>query len=145
MSTNFSIEELTYSSYATRHGIDNTIPAALSTNIAMLAAGLERVRSFLSMPIHVDSGYRCFALNKAIGGASNSAHIQGLAADIICPTYGTPAQIAKVLADNQLTIYFDKLILEGSWVHVAFAPVPKFEILTAHFGKGPTTYTKGLV
>lgn len=36
-------------------------------------------------PILVNSGRRCAAHNRAVGGAANSAHVRGLAADLRVP------------------------------------------------------------
>lgn len=47
-----------------------------------LLAGLEKLREKLNMPIHIISAYRDPAHNHAVGGASKSMHIYGLAADI---------------------------------------------------------------
>lgn len=47
-----------------------------------LVTMLDRVRHTLDKPIYVNSGYRCVAHNKAVGGATGSYHVKGLAADI---------------------------------------------------------------
>jgi zinc D-Ala-D-Ala carboxypeptidase len=47
-----------------------------------LLKGLETLRETLNMPIHIISAYRDPAHNKRVGGASNSMHIYGLAADV---------------------------------------------------------------
>jgi hypothetical protein len=81
-------------------------------------------------------------LNKAVGGAFNSAHLSGYAVDFVCPDFGTPQKIAKHLADNLES--FDQIIFEGTWVHISFAPAERKQLLTAHFGGGRTTYTEGV-
>ena len=45
---------------------------------------IEIVREEYGKPIKVNSGYRCPAHNKAIGGAANSSHTSGMAGDV-CP------------------------------------------------------------
>ncbi len=47
-----------------------------------LLDGLEYLREFLNMPIHIISAYRDPAHNQRVGGASKSMHVYGLAADI---------------------------------------------------------------
>ena len=47
---------------------------------------LERIREILGVPVVINSGYRCPAHNKRVGGVDNSYHTQGLAADIRCPS-----------------------------------------------------------
>jgi uncharacterized protein YcbK (DUF882 family) len=47
-----------------------------------LITGLESLRLNLNRPILINSGCRCAAHNAAQGGAKNSQHVQGKAADI---------------------------------------------------------------
>ncbi|MDD5014891.1 MAG: D-Ala-D-Ala carboxypeptidase family metallohydrolase [Atribacterota bacterium] len=47
-----------------------------------LLAKLLALRDVLERPIHITSGYRCFAYNRKVGGVANSYHLIGLAADI---------------------------------------------------------------
>lgn len=146
LTDHFALSELTQSETAARRGIDNTPSSAIVENLTRTAQTLERVRALLgSKPILISSGYRSPALNKAIGGASNSAHVQGLAADFICPGYGSPLDICKRLVSAGLE--FDQLIQEGTWVHIGLAASgqrPRQQVLTAHFGGGSTSYSTGL-
>lgn len=43
---------------------------------------LDKAREMAGVPFKINSGYRTPKHNKAIGGAKNSAHIRGYAADI---------------------------------------------------------------
>jgi uncharacterized protein YcbK (DUF882 family) len=43
---------------------------------------LERLREYYGKPISINSGCRCKIYNKSIGGASQSRHMEGIAADI---------------------------------------------------------------
>ena len=43
---------------------------------------LERIRSHLGRPLKIVSGYRCPIHNAEVGGAANSQHMYGRAADI---------------------------------------------------------------
>lgn len=47
-----------------------------------LLNGLEELRSRLGKPINVTNSYRCPEHNAAVGGAYNSQHVLGTAADI---------------------------------------------------------------
>lgn len=144
LTPNFSLEELISSDTALRRGIDNTPDGIVSGNLRQYTApGLEQVRTLLgNNPVRIASGYRCPALNTLIGGSKTSAHVHGLAADFTAPEYGTPAQIARAIAAS--AIQFDQLIMEGTWVHIGFAPVPRRELLTAHFLAGRVRYSAGL-
>lgn len=54
----------------------------LSLPSPVLVAGLEELRAFLGLPVRVLSGLRCAARNAAVGGATDSQHLTGYAADI---------------------------------------------------------------
>ena len=143
LSEHFNLNEFTASETATRKGIDNTPPAVVTERLRMLAATLEQVRSLLgNNSIRISSGYRCLALNRAIGSGDLSAHVLGYAVDFTCPKFGTPKEVANKIAES--AIKFDQLIYEGTWVHLSIDPRNRREVLTAHFGKGKTKYTKGI-
>ena len=59
-------------------------------NLQQLRNFLNLVRKIFGKPIRVNSAFRSPALNKLVGGAETSAHLQGLAADI-CAGSGTEA------------------------------------------------------
>jgi zinc D-Ala-D-Ala carboxypeptidase len=121
LSPHFTLEEMTASQYATRTGIDNDPPTAVITNLERLCADvLEPLRRVVNAPIVISSGYRSPALNRAVGGSGGSAHMFGLAADLIVPEW----TIRKVCQQFLLhRIQFDQLIDEfGRWVHVSLAP-----------------------
>jgi zinc D-Ala-D-Ala carboxypeptidase len=148
LTEHFTLAELTRSDYAIRHGINNMpTDADVLENLHTLAAGLERVRQVLRQPIHVSSGYRAPKVNSGVGGGKDSAHMQGLAADIVLPGISARDVCAK-LAEAAAFIGYDKLIYEHDWAHISFAEPevsPRFIVMTAVFRPGsPTTYLKGL-
>lgn len=144
LTPHFSLDEMTRSDTAVRLGIDNTVlPFEVLRNLGYLAEALERVRAQLGVSLHISSGYRCPALNSAVGSHPSSAHVLGLAADFTAPDYGTPLMIAQIIAGS--AIPFDQLICEGTWVHLAISRTHnRGELLTAHFDKGVASYTAGL-
>ena len=143
LSEHFSLDEFTASETALRKGIDNTPPPVVTEKLRMLANTLEQVRTLLgNNSIRISSGYRCLALNRAIGSGDTSAHVLGYAVDFTCPKFGTPKEVANKIAESP--IKFDQLIYEGTWVHLSIDPRNRREVLTAHFGKGKTSYTKGI-
>ena len=121
LSPNFSLDEFIFSQTAARLGIDNTPDARILKNLQRLATTLEQVRGALgNLPILISSGYRSPTLNRAIGGAPNSAHMDGLAVDFTCPRFGSVLATARAVARSN--ILFDQVILEyGRWVHLAIA------------------------
>ena len=96
------------------------------------------------LPIHVNSGYRCEALNEKIGGAKKSKHMDGLASDILCPQFGSPLDVCRAIV--KANIKTDQVIHEfGKWCHVSFAApgsVPRGELLT--IASAATGYEDGL-
>jgi len=119
-SPNFSMDELTHSDTAARHGIDNTPNEDEKDNLYKLAMELENVRKLLNnKPIYVSSGYRCLALNELLGSKRTSAHIRGLAVDFTCRQFGTPNEIVFALINSDIP--YDQVILEfNQWVHLSF-------------------------
>ena len=64
-------------------GLTNYPPAAALTNMTILVQHfLDPLREAIGKPVRVTSGYRCKALNEAVGGSKTSAHLTGEAADI---------------------------------------------------------------
>ena len=51
-------------------------------NVELLAL-LEKLRSHFNSPVSINSGYRCPVHNSNVGGAKNSQHLQGKAADVV--------------------------------------------------------------
>jgi len=141
LSENFTLEELVSSQTATRKGIPNTPNPQQIQNLQALCKNvLERIIGVIGQRFHVNSGYRGAQLNAAIGGAKASKHLEGKAADIVCPAIGT-LQMFKAIVQSD--IVFDQLIFEGTWVHISYEPVKnRQEILKATFANGPVTYTK---
>jgi zinc D-Ala-D-Ala carboxypeptidase len=119
LSENFSLEELTASETAARKGIDNTPSEEVIDNLKRLAAALQEVRALLNhRAILISSGYRSPELNQAVGGSATSDHCKGLAADFICPSYGTPNDIVRAIAVSGLS--FKQVIREfDRWVHLS--------------------------
>ena len=141
LTEHFTLDELIFSSVAQRRGLDNTPDLETVSRLTVLAMGLERIRAILKAPMHIDSGYRCPGLNTAVGGAKNSAHVDGYAADFTCVAFGPPIAIVHAIVSQGLA--FDQIIQEGTWVHVSFDPRARGQVLSAHFGLNGTTYTQG--
>ncbi len=131
LSRHVTLAGLTRSTIARRQGIDNTPPPELIGNLRLLARGLDQVRVLVGHRLRISSGYRCPALNAAVGGANASQHTVGLAADFECPAFGTPLEI--VAAIHHSSIVFDQCILEfGRWVHLSFSATPRRRVLTVY-------------
>ena len=128
LSIRFSLHEFTRSATAKRLGIDNTPTSAEVNRMeALCKVVLEPLRLIYKSPIRIGSGYRCPSLNKAVGGAKNSQHIRGEAADITS-LHDDPELnmlMAKLLVNSQIP--FDQCIIEypdakgnPNWIHVSY-------------------------
>lgn len=122
MTPHFSLDEFTASDTAARLNIDNRLPDELRENALKTLQMMERIRFHIDAPITITSGYRCEALNRAIGSKPTSDHTLAFAVDFKAPRAGTPFEIAKDLAGVIDVLGIGQLILEfGSWCHVSLA------------------------
>jgi hypothetical protein len=120
ISQHFTLEELCFSETAARRGLDNAPDPIVIANLGLVASVMERIRTLLGNgQIVVHCAYRAVKVNEAVGGVATSAHCHGLACDFVCPTFGTPEQVALAIVRSE--IEFDQLILEYGWVHVGVA------------------------
>ena len=117
LSPNFTLEELTSSETAARHGLDNTPGPVAMQNLQRLANFLEEVRKVLGKPISINSAYRGPEVNAKVGGSKNSQHMIGCAADIKIPGM-TPDAVCRAIIASDLQ--YDQLIREfDSWTHIS--------------------------
>lgn len=143
LTPNFTLEEMTASQEAARRGISNEPPSHIFLNLVNTCKELEKVRALLGKPILVSSGYRSPELNKAIGGATASHHMIGLACDFTSPGFGTPLEVCNAIRESNLQ--YDQLIHEfGRWIHIGFDENNRRQNLTASRGQdGKTIYSYG--
>ena len=134
LSEHFTLGELTVTDVKTK---DGNIPSHVAIeNLKRLCEWLEHLRAQYNLfygdgshPIIINSGYRSEAVNKIVGGASNSNHLSGCAADIKVSDAIQAMRYGVILADYaDLTGQkFDELLIERSkkgtyWVHFAVRP-----------------------
>ena len=123
LSPNFTLEELTVSDYAARHGLDNTPENDHLLNLRRLAAFLEALRAVLGKPISINSAYRSPKVNAAIKGSKTSQHCHGTAADIkvagMVPEQVVKRIIASALPYDQVIREFSDPVRGGGWTHVS--------------------------
>ena len=119
----FTIKELCYSRTAKERNIYNEPTAVVADNLVLLVENiLDPLRQAYGKPIVVNSGYRSKALNRAVGGVTNSQHLEGKAADIV-GTPKTPEENKKLFElVRTLNLPFCQLIDESNmtWVHVSY-------------------------
>ena len=116
----FTLDEFVKSETATRLRIDNTPPADVVRNLQYgVEMILDPLRRAINRPVIISSGYRCPALNKVVGGVSNSWHLKGNAADIHLNDKAEAVDIFHFLKQN---VSVDTVLFEHSkssqWIHV---------------------------
>ena len=96
LTPHFSFAEMT----RTDTGLPNDPPIEVGANLVRLCDEvLEPIRALLGAPLVVHSGYRSADVNRAVGGAWNSRHLDGRACDF------HPAN------DEHIRLEFDKIML----------------------------------
>lgn len=114
ISKNFSYKEFEESETAVRKGIANVINTTeIRDSVKALVLNvLQPLRDAWGKPLHINSGYRCPALNKAVGGTATSQHLLGMASDVACDN---PAELARLA--KSLGLPYDQMILYPTFVH----------------------------
>ena len=127
LSKNLTLAECLKSQTARRRGINNEPHEEwVVENLKSVAEHIfQPCRDHFGVPIYVSSGYRCPELNRAIGGAKRSQHMEGRALDLDCDVYGriTNADLFHYIREN---LEFDQIVWEfgtednPDWVHVSY-------------------------
>lgn len=117
ISEHFYMDEFEYSAVAVEKGLYNLPPLTARKAIYHLVRHLlEPLREKSGYPVHITSGYRCPELNKLVGGAPDSQHMAGEAADIFT---GGSIWLLDVLEKSNLD--FDQAIFypHKKFLHVS--------------------------
>lgn len=136
LSTHFTLEEFTHSEKAEEYEIDNTPNDEQIENMKSLCENaLEQIRAELILKynrpvyIHINSGFRCLTLNSKVGGAVNSQHTKGEAADSTASGLTVEEyyeDVKELVKDGKVVV--DQCIMEiaikkdgtiSKWVHVS--------------------------
>ena len=123
MAIYFNIEEMTKSETASKKGIDNGFPSIeIMCNAFKVLEMLDLVRANIDKPVFINSGYRCEELNKAVGGAENSYHTKGLAADFRTDSKEDIPRMYYFLQKNIKRFNIQELIKYDTFIHMAIKP-----------------------
>ena len=125
LSPHFTLDELTHTDH---REIDNTPTQDEISNLQQLANFLEEVKTVLGgKPIMISSGFRCKALNDAVGSKDTSQHRTGFAADFRVPGM-TPDEVVRTIVASG--IGYDQIIREfDRWTHISVSDKPRKQAL----------------
>ena len=118
ISKDFNYREFERSEVADAKHICNVITSfeVRDSILALTENVLQPLRDAWGKPLKVNSGYRCKALNAAVGGVPTSQHVKGEAADIAADiAAGDPVKLASLAV--KLGLPFDQMILYPTFVH----------------------------
>ena len=126
LSEHFVLGEFTRSKHPEVYNIPSHEAIA---NMKRLCVWLEVLRERVGHSIIINSGYRSPQLNRKVGGASNSNHLTGCAADIRTSGYEQAIVYAAILINyaKESQQEFDELLIERNshgaiWLHFAVRP-----------------------
>ena len=114
----FTFRELITSYTASSLGIDNVPDFEQVRNLDNLVKYvLNPCRQYIGTSIYVNSGYRSKKLNTIIGGALNSQHMDGKAADITTRYNKADNDLFEFIVNK---IDFDQCIRYKTFIHVSY-------------------------
>lgn len=141
----FTIAELIYSKDYWKKIWNKTTPEIEQNLTALVAVVLDPLRERWGKPITVNSGYRCAALNRAVGGVGTSQHLKGEAADICAATQKDTAKLGRLLVsmgafDQVIFEQSNKECTEAGWIHVSWKRVGENRRQVLRKVKGSSKY-----
>lgn len=124
LTEHFTLEEMARSQTARKMGLLNAPkPEHIACLKVLCQQVLEPLRLAVGKPVIINSGYRCWQLNRRLGGARNSQHLLGQAADIRVTSVTEGKEWFAWIMDHTT---FDQLIWEhrksSYWIHVSCRP-----------------------
>jgi len=141
LSDNFYLNEFTVSQVAERCGYNNKPNEKQIENLRLLCVNvLQPLREIINVPVFINSGFRSFDVNTAVGGRFNSQHLEGKAADFIIPSL----KLVDVFNIVLQKLSFDQLIYEfGKWIHVSWnGESNRNDVMISEKVHGKTVYEK---
>jgi len=98
---------------------ENIPPMQVVANLTYGCHQLLEPARLITGPIIINSGFRCEAVNRKVGGVRNSQHMMGQAADI---RLKDPRQFQRLVEFFKSWEYTDQLLTGSSWLHISWTP-----------------------
>jgi len=126
LSKDFTLQELTVSNTAVKHGISNIPNQEQITNLVLLCQFiLQPIKEYFNKPVIVNSGYRSPELCLLVNSTVTSQHTKGQAADFEINGISNK-ELADWIVAN---LDYDQCILEfwnkeepnSGWVHCSYS------------------------
>jgi hypothetical protein len=76
-------------------------------------ARLDQARGLAGVPFEINSAWRCYTHNEAVGGKETSSHLFGLAVDIACTRSDRRFKIIQAL----ITAGFNRIGVSKTFIH----------------------------
>lgn len=122
MNLNFTMSELIHSDTAIKYNINNMPDiTSLDYMLELIVYCLQPIRDKLGKPMIITSGYRNTEVNKLVGGATNSQHLKGQAADFIVSGVPT-AETVNFIKNSGIsyTQCIEEYSRNSNWVHISY-------------------------
>ena len=150
LSANFTLDELTNTNKSDELRAINRETAlngqeTLKNLTALAQKILQPIRDFYKQPVVISSGYRCKALNVAVGGSQTSQHSYGEAADIQIDGISADDIFEDIRSGDVVDLsYVGQVILEKiggkEWVHISLKTERYKAILIEKYGSSETVF-----
>ncbi len=98
---------------------ENTPTMQVVANLTYGCHQLLEPARLIAGPIIINSGFRCEAVNRKVGGVSGSQHLIGQAADI---RPKDPLQFPALVDFLKKWEYTDQLLTGSGWLHISWNP-----------------------
>lgn len=120
ISKNFTMDEFNVS--ASHPELAKGIPINIRPAIiALVTHVLQPLCDKTGWTCYINSGYRSIELNRAVGGALQSQHMKGEAADCVFKKNGVAVKIIDVMkVAKEMKLDFDQMIAYPTFVHFSY-------------------------
>ena len=91
----------------------------------ILMLTIDQLRDAVGQPLTISSGFRCPKHNEAVGGKSDSAHLKGLAVDIVCEN----SHLRFLLVKHALKLGFVRIGAAHKFLHLDMAGEKPIQVI----------------